>query len=45
MPSPQKKVCKYDETDDVVLSFAKITDHAHAPVKGSRRAAGFDLRR
>lgn len=41
-----KKVCKYDETDEKdVLSFAKLTEHAYAPFKGSEYAAGFDLKR
>ena len=28
-----------------VLRFAKLTDQAFAPTKGSEKAAGFDLRR
>lgn len=44
MPSPAKKVAKYDE-DENVLAFAKLTEKAHPPTKGSERAAGFDLKR
>lgn len=44
MPSPMKKVAKYE--DDVqVLNFAKLTEHAFPPTKGSEHAAGFDLKR
>jgi dUTP pyrophosphatase len=28
-----------------VLRFAKLTEHAFEPVKGSEKAAGFDLKR
>lgn len=28
-----------------VLRFAKLTEHAFAPLKGSEKAAGFDLKR
>lgn len=28
-----------------VLRFAKLSDHAFAPTKGSSKAAGFDLKR
>lgn len=47
MPSPMKKVCKYDDAadDSNVLRFAKLSEHAHAPTKGSALAAGFDLKR
>lgn len=27
------------------LRFAKLSDHAFAPMKGSEKAAGFDLKR
>lgn len=44
MPSPMKKVAKF--ADDVeVLNFAKLTEHAFPPTKGSEYAAGFDLKR
>lgn len=28
-----------------VLRFAKLSDHAFEPLKGSEKAAGFDLKR
>lgn len=28
-----------------VLRFAKLSEHAFAPIKGSAKAAGFDLKR
>lgn len=43
MPSPIKKVCKY--LDNNALSFAKLSEHAFPPTKGSSLAAGFDLKR
>ncbi|XP_050420990.1 deoxyuridine 5'-triphosphate nucleotidohydrolase-like [Adelges cooleyi] len=45
MPSPVKKV-KLDSTlcSDSVLAFAKLTEHAYPPTKGSQLAAGYDLR-
>lgn len=46
MPSPVKKFKQdTDVADDNVLSFAKLTEHAFAPVKGSDQAAGLDLKR
>ncbi|VVC33233.1 dUTPase, trimeric,Deoxyuridine triphosphate nucleotidohydrolase,dUTPase-like [Cinara cedri] len=56
MPSPLKKSKLLDAADvpvpslanktseDNVLSFAKLTEHAFPPVKGSEQAAGLDLK-
>ncbi len=46
--SPQKR-CKSDAVNGheelKVLKFAKLTEHATTPSRGSNRAAGFDLYR
>lgn len=38
-------VCKMPVDNKPVLRFAKLTEHAFAPLKGSEKAAGFDLKR
>lgn len=43
MPSPVK-VAKFAEAGDV-LRFAKLSEHAFVPIRGSDRAAGVDLKR
>jgi len=36
--------CDLNTTKRTVLKFAKLSDNAYAPTKGSARAAGYDLR-
>ena len=41
---PQKRQCAMP-LDSVVLRFAKLTEHAFTPTRGSKLAAGYDLYR
>lgn len=46
MSNPMKKFKEQtDVADDNVLSFAKLSEHAFPPVRGSEQAAGLDLKR
>ncbi|XP_050543865.1 deoxyuridine 5'-triphosphate nucleotidohydrolase-like [Daktulosphaira vitifoliae] len=44
MPSPIKKPRLANELNDCVLAFSKLTEHALPPSKGSKLAAGYDLK-
>lgn len=39
------KKLKLSESEKVILKFAKLSDNAFAPTKGSKLAAGYDLYR
>jgi len=41
---PTKKICTMP-IDSVILRFAKLTEHACSPTRGSKLAAGYDLYR
>ncbi|XP_033725494.1 deoxyuridine 5'-triphosphate nucleotidohydrolase, mitochondrial-like [Pecten maximus] len=40
---PAAKKCKKMPLDNVVLRFAKMTEYAFTPTRGSKLAAGYDL--
>lgn len=43
--SPQKRSRSHASEENAVLKFAKLTENATTPSRGSNRAAGFDLYR
>ena len=43
--SPSKKARIETASERPVLKFAKITEHATTPTRGSTKAAGYDLYR
>lgn len=45
MPSPIKKPKLENKLDDFVLAYSKLSEHAFPPTKGSKLAAGYDLKR
>lgn len=42
---PPTKIAKIENEGSVVMKFAKLTDNAYTPTRGSKSAAGFDLYR
>lgn len=44
MSSEEPTLKKMKVNNPPVLGFAKLTEHAFAPVRGSSKSAGYDLR-
>ena len=46
MPSPKKMKSEQVKTEEIpVLKFAKLSESAYTPTRGSKLAAGYDLYR